>query len=57
MNQIEMIQSSIGYIEENLKTEITASELAVQAGFSVFHFYRLFQAETGMPITSEISMF
>lgn len=54
MNQIEMIQSSIDYIEENLKTEITASELAQQAGFSVFHFYRLFQAETGMPIMQYI---
>lgn len=54
MNQIEMIQSSIDYIEENLKTEITASELADQAGFSVFHFYRLFQAETGMPIMQYI---
>lgn len=54
MNQIERIQNSIDYIEENLKTEITASELAEQAGFSVYHFYRLFQAETGMPIMQYI---
>jgi len=54
VNQIEVIQSSIDYIEENLKAEITASELAEQAGFSMFHFYRLFQAETGMPIMQYI---
>jgi len=50
MRQIERIQDSIDYIEENLKTEITATELAEHAGFSLFHFYRLFQAETGMPV-------
>ena len=54
MNQIEMIQSSIDYIEENLKAEITASEIAEHAGFSMFHFYRLFQAEMGMPIMQYI---
>ena len=54
MNQIEVIQSSIDYIEENLKAEITASELAERAGFSMFHFYRLFQAEMGMPIMQYI---
>ena len=32
MRQIEVIQDSIDYIEENLKTEITAAELASRAG-------------------------
>ena len=54
MRQIEAIQGSIDYIEENLKTEITAAELAQRAGFSMFHFYRLFQAEIGMPIMQYI---
>ena len=54
MNQIEMIQSCIDYIEKNLKAEITAAELAERVGFSVFHFYRLFQAETGMPVMQYI---
>ena len=54
MNQIELIQNCIDYIEENLKTEITAAELADRAGFSIFHFYRLFQAETGMPVMQYI---
>ena len=50
MRQIDVIQNSIDYIEENLKTEIVAAELAERAGFSLFHFYRIFQAETGMPV-------
>ena len=34
----EKMQKAIDYIEENLKTEITADELAQMAGYSVFHF-------------------
>ena len=54
MRQIEVIQDSIDYIEENLNTEITAAELADHAGFSLFHFYRLFHVETGMPVRQYI---
>lgn len=50
MNYLDIIQSSIDYIEENLKTEITAQELANRANFSLFHFYRLFRSATGMPV-------
>lgn len=50
MDNLRIIQESIDYIEENLKTEITATELADRAGFSLFHFYRLFQLATGMPV-------
>lgn len=46
----DIIQSSLDYIEENLKTDITADELADKAGFSLFHYYRLFQSEVGMPV-------
>ena len=42
-----MIQQSLDYIEENLQTEITAAELAEEAGFSMFHYYRVFQSATG----------
>ena len=33
MDNRALIQRSLDYIEENLQTEITASELAQQAGF------------------------
>ena len=46
----ENVQKAIDYIESNLRTEITAAELAELAGYSVFHFYRIFQGATGMPV-------
>lgn len=50
MDYRNIIQQSIDYIEANLKTEITAMGLAQDAGFSLFHFYRLFQSATGLPV-------
>ena len=50
MDNRRIIQRSLDYIEDHLETEITAAELAAQAGFSLFHYYRLFQQETGMPV-------
>lgn len=54
MDNRAMIQQSLDYIEDNLQTEITAAELAEQAGFSLFHFYRLFQQATGLPVMQYI---
>ena len=50
-----MIQKSIDYIENNLKTEITSKELSGMAGFSIFHYYRLFQSAVGMPLMQYIT--
>ncbi len=50
MEHRSIIQAGIDYIESNLKTEITAAELAERAGFSLYHYYKLFQRETGMPV-------
>ena len=50
----ENVQKAIDYIESNLRTEITAAELAELAGYSVFHFYRIFQGTTGMPVMQYI---
>ena len=52
---LTMIQKSIDYIEDNLKSEITAKELSNMAGFSLFHYYRLFQSSVGMPVMQYIS--
>lgn len=54
MDYRNVIQNSIDYIEENLKTEITAKELADIAGFSLFHYYRLFQSAVGIPVMQYI---
>ena len=50
----EIIQKSLDYIEENLKCEITARELCERAGFSLFHYYRLFHTAVGMPVMQYI---
>lgn len=50
MNNRAVIQRSLDYIEDNLQAEISAAELADMAGFSLFHFYRLFQQATGLPV-------
>ncbi len=49
-----IIQQSLDYIEDNLQAVITAAELADQAGFSLFHYYRLFQRSTGLPVMQYI---
>ena len=54
MDNREMIQQSLDYIEENLQTEISAAELAEMAHFSLFHYYRLFQQATGLPVMQYI---
>lgn len=54
MENIEIIQNSIDYIEENLKSELTVEELADNSGFSLFHYYRIFQSEVGMPVMQYI---
>lgn len=50
MKNIDIIQKSIDYIEENLKSEISAEFLAEMAGFSLFHYYRIFQKIVGIPV-------
>lgn len=55
MNNREIIQNSIDYIEKNLKTDITPQELADTAGFSLWHYYRVFLAEVGMPVMQYVN--
>ena len=50
----DSIKISLNYIEENLKADITAGELADIAGYSAWHFSRLFSQETGMPVAAFI---
>lgn len=51
----ENIQKSIDYIEDNLKSEFTVEELSEMAGFSLFHFYRLFRTAVGMPVMQYVA--
>ena len=49
------IKSSLDYIEQNLKTDIKSEELASMAGYSVTHYYRLFNKATGLSVANYIS--
>lgn len=55
MRYLDIIQASLDYIEENLKTSVTPEELSAQAGFSLFHYYRLFQSAVGIPVMQYIT--
>lgn len=54
MDNRKMIQQSLDYIEDNLKAEITAAELANLAHLSLYHYYRVFQQTTGLPVMQYI---
>lgn len=46
----EIIRRSLETIEENLKADVTLADLASQAGYSTWHFSRLFVSATGQPV-------
>lgn len=43
-DRTKTIQSVLDYIEENLKAELSVSDLSDMTGYSLYHFYRLFQS-------------
>lgn len=55
MSIIELLQKAIDYIEENLKTELSISEVAKRVGFSNYHFCHLFSDVVGMPVAAYIT--
>ena len=55
MNYINILQNSLDYIEDNIKTTISPEELAALSGFSVFHYYRIFQAALGRSVMEYIT--
>lgn len=51
----ELTQQALDYIEDNLKAEISAGGLSSMTGYSLFHFYRIFQKAVGMPVMQYIT--
>ncbi|AWP29660.1 AraC family transcriptional regulator [Paenibacillus vortex V453] len=45
-----IIQKSIAYMEQHLEEQLTLADIASHAGFSPYHFHRLFRKEVGMNI-------
>lgn len=54
MQYSKVIKATLKYIEENLKTDINAEELAQMANYSTFHYYRLFSSVMGSSISGYI---
>ncbi len=50
MSYVKYLQKTIDYIEENIKQPITIEACAEAAGFSKYHFYRLFTLFVGVPL-------
>lgn len=50
MDYRKNIQESIDYMEEHLDAELEPLELARRAGFSLYHYYRLFREALGMSL-------
>lgn len=48
MNYTEHIQIAIDYIEKNLQSQISLSSCAKAAGYSEYHFLRIFKEATGI---------
>ncbi|MDE6724145.1 MAG: helix-turn-helix domain-containing protein, partial [Ruminiclostridium sp.] len=55
MQNADIIRAGIVYIEQNLKTDITPEELARRAGYSVWHYQRLFAQVMGVPLAAYIN--
>lgn len=54
MQYPEVIRLALDYIEQNLKTDIAAEELAQMANYSTYHYYRLFSSVTGSSVSGYI---
>lgn len=44
------VQKALGYIEKHLQDELTVEMVAKAAGFSKYHFHRVFEKQLGIPI-------
>lgn len=55
MDYIELIQKTIDYIDDNIMSKITVDELAKIAGFSTYHYYRVFHSFVGVPVMEYVT--
>lgn len=54
MYHTNIIQQSLDYIEDNLKAEISIAELADMAGYSLYHYERIFKNLVGISISQYV---
>ncbi|KRG12904.1 helix-turn-helix transcriptional regulator [Lederbergia galactosidilytica] len=54
MSYRPIIQKTIDFIEKNLQEELSLESIAQYAGFSKYHFHRIFQREIGVTVSEYI---
>lgn len=54
LNYSKDIEKCITFIENNIKENVTAEEIAAEIGYSVYHFCRVFNSCVGMPVMEYI---
>lgn len=56
MHYDQALRRSLDLIEANLKEDLTAERIAAHAGYSVYHFSRLFAAVTGVSVMDYVRL-
>lgn len=55
MDYVDLIQSTIDYIDDNIGEKIIVDKLAQIAGFSTYHYYRVFHSFVGIPVMEYVT--
>ena len=55
MNHTQVLQTVLDYIDDNIKGEINAAMLAEKAGYSAYHFSRMFTGTVGISVMSYVT--
>lgn len=55
MEHTQTIQAVLDYIDEHVKDELNAAAIAAQAGYSVYHFSRMFTSTIGTSVMSYVT--
>lgn len=54
MNNLQLIEKVLYYIDEHIGEELTYERLAEKFGYSSFHFHKIFSSVTELSITEYI---
>lgn len=55
MEYIDLIQKTLDHIDNHIIQKITVDELAKLAGFSTYHYYRIFNSFVGIPVMEYVT--
>ena len=55
MNHTQTLQTVLDYIDDNLKNEINVAMIAEKAGYSAYHFSRVFTEAIGISLMSYVT--